>query len=314
MIDVERLTKHFGTHVALSEVTFHVPQGSVVGLLGKNGAGKSTTLRILSGASRPTSGRIRLDGVDTQDKPIQTRQQVGYLAESAPLYPELRVEEHLRFRAAQKGLTGARKRERISRTLDAVDAHPWRDVLCGQLSRGMRQRVGLADALLNEPRVLLLDEPTAGLDPSQTRETRDLIRGFGESCTVIVSTHILAEVDAMCDSAIVIDEGRVVAQGSLSTLYALGQSSALSLTLRADVTHARAALEHFPDATIEVEPIAPDILRAIVTPPMSEALETFAEAVVAQLVSVGIGVQEVTRRRATLEQVFSALTLKEERP
>lgn len=306
MIEVERISKSYGERVALSDVTFGLPRNSVVGLLGRNAAGKTTTLRILAGVIRPTVGRVTIDGIDAVHAPIQQRAMVGYLPESAPLYPELRVLEHLLFRAAQKGILRRDRAACAKRALSDAGAWHLRDVHCGHLSRGLRQRVGLADAILAEPRVLLLDEPTAGLDPNQTAETRSLIRRLGQSSTVVVSTHILAEVDAMCDSALVIHQGKLVAQGTLAELHALGQSSELMLTLRCSADVARATLGALE--TPHVEELEPGVVRVTLSRPAAMSLDQLAEGATLAVTRQGIPIREVVRKSASLEQIFAELT------
>lgn len=308
MIQVERLQKTYGTHVALREVTFQVSRGEIVGLLGKNGAGKTTTLRILAGVLNPTAGRVSFDGKDCAMDPIQARGNVGYLPESAPVYPELRVEEHLMARAAQKGVPRRARRERVHWALSQVNARSFEQVLCGNLSRGMRQRVAMADALLKDVPILLLDEPTTGLDPSQTRETRELIRKLGETRTVIVSTHLLAEVEVLCDSAIVIDRGSVVGRGTLTELRQASRASQLTMTLRTSRHSAEAALRESAATLISIEEPEPGIVRVVLGCPVDTDLDHLAEATTRIVTSHGIPVRELTHKAASLEQIFAALT------
>ncbi|MGL6075581.1 MAG: ABC transporter ATP-binding protein [Fimbriiglobus sp.] len=216
MIAVENLTKYYGEYPAVRDISFEVPRGRVVGFLGPNGAGKSTTMRILAGYLSPTSGRASIAGHDVFSSPIAARRNIGYMPESCPLYPELRVEEYLRFRAGLKGLGWGSRRKRIEYVLERCWLQDVRRQLIGTLSKGYRQRVGLADALLADPPVLILDEPTAGLDPTQIRETRKLIRELGTQHTMLLSTHILSEVEMTCDTVIVIYQGQVAEQGSLA--------------------------------------------------------------------------------------------------
>jgi ABC-2 type transport system ATP-binding protein len=216
MIVVDHLTKYYGEYPAVRNVSFEVPKGRVVGFLGPNGAGKSTTMRILAGYLTATGGRARVAGFDVFSDPIAVRRQIGYMPESCPLYPELRVEEYLRFRAGLKGLGWSARRKRIYYVVDRCWLTDVRRQLIGTLSKGFRQRVGLADALLADPPVLILDEPTAGLDPAQIRETRKLVRELGAQHTMLLSTHILSEVEMTCDSVIIIYQGQVVADGSLN--------------------------------------------------------------------------------------------------
>lgn len=218
MIHVDRLTKYYGDYAAIKDVSFDVYKGQIVGFLGPNGAGKSTTMRILAGFNTATSGSATIDGKNVFWNPIEARRRIGYMPENCPLYAEMRVEEYLEFRAGLKGMPRRATRSRI----DYVTQRCWlgdvRRQLIGTLSKGFRQRVGLADALLADPPVLILDEPTAGLDPAQIRETRRLVKELGEQHTILLSTHILSEVEVTCDSVILIHQGRVQAQGTLAAI------------------------------------------------------------------------------------------------
>jgi ABC-2 type transport system ATP-binding protein len=218
VIQVSNLTKYYGDYAAVSDVSFDVPRGQVVGFLGPNGAGKTTTMRILAGFLTATSGRATIDGFDVFWRPLEVRRRIGYMPENCPLYPEMRVVEYLRFRAGIKGLHGGRARKRIDYVLGRCWLTDVRRQLVGTLSRGYRQRVGLADTLLADPPVLILDEPTAGLDPSQIRESRKLIRELGEEHTILLSTHILPEVEMTCDRVIIINRGEVMMEGKLADL------------------------------------------------------------------------------------------------
>jgi ABC-2 type transport system ATP-binding protein len=216
MIIVENLTKYYGEYPAVRGVSFEVPRGNVVGFLGPNGAGKSTTMRILAGYLTATSGRARIGGKDVFSDPIEARRNIGYMPESCPIHQDMRVDEYLRFRSGLKGLSGARRRSRIDFVLGRCWLTDVRRQIIGTLSKGYRQRVGLADALLADPPVLILDEPTAGLDPTQIRETRKLIRELGAEHTMLLSTHILSEVEMACDTVIIINQGLVQEQGTLA--------------------------------------------------------------------------------------------------
>jgi ABC-2 type transport system ATP-binding protein len=218
MIHVSALTKYYGEYAAVQGVSFDVARGQIVGFLGPNGAGKTTTMRILAGYLTATSGSATIDGIDVFWSPVEARRRIGYMPENCPLYPEMRVIEYLRFRAGIKGLHGSRRRARVNYVLDRCWLTDVYRQLIGTLSKGYRQRVGLADALLAEPAVLILDEPTAGLDPTQIRSARALIRELGKEHTILLSTHILPEVEMTCDHVIIIHRGRVVASGALSDL------------------------------------------------------------------------------------------------
>jgi ABC-2 type transport system ATP-binding protein len=218
MIHVENLTKYYGDYAAVRDVSFDVERGQVVGFLGPNGAGKSTTMRILTGYLNATSGSASVDGKDVFWNPIEARRRIGYLPESCPLYTEMRVEEYLRFRGGLKGLNRRETRTRLGYVMDRCWLRDVRRQLIGTLSKGYRQRVGLADALIANPAVLVLDEPTVGLDPTQIRETRKLIKELGTEHTVLLSTHVLPEVEMTCDHVILIYQGKVAAKGSLDAL------------------------------------------------------------------------------------------------
>lgn len=218
MIEVHRLTRSYGNVRALQDVSFELGRGEVAGLLGPNGAGKSTTMRILTTYLAPTNGRAVVCGHDVLDDPLEVRRNVGYLPENVPLYGEMRVRELLRFRAKLKDVPRAGRRRAVSQAISRCGLGEVEDRTIGKLSRGFRQRVGLADAILAEPPVLILDEPTAGMDPIQVREVRSLIRELAEHHTVLLSTHIMSEVEAVCSRAIIIARGRIALDGRLDDL------------------------------------------------------------------------------------------------
>lgn len=218
MIEVSNLSKSFGPVRALDRISFRVEEGEILGFLGPNGAGKSTAMRILTAFLPGDSGFVRVAGYDVQSESIQVRRSTGYLPEGVPLYPEMRVLEYLRFRARLKGLSRSRRNARIARVMEESGVERVKRRVIGTLSRGYRQRVGLADALLAEPRVLILDEPTVGLDPEQVRQFRQVLRQVGRDRTVILSTHILSEVELVCSRVVIINKGRVVARDTAANL------------------------------------------------------------------------------------------------
>ncbi|MCE2806061.1 MAG: ABC transporter ATP-binding protein [Gemmataceae bacterium] len=222
MIQVSQLTKYYGDYAAIRDVSFEVGRQQVVGFLGPNGAGKSTTMRILAGFLTASSGKAIVAGHDVLTDPLAARASIGYMPENCPLYPEMRVAEYLDFRAGLKGLHGTASRKRVEEAMQRCWLSDVRRQLIGTLSKGYRQRVGLADTLLADPPVLILDEPTSGLDPTQIIETRKLIRQLGERHTVLVSSHILSEVEMTCDRAVIIVGGRVAAQGKLADMVPAG--------------------------------------------------------------------------------------------
>lgn len=223
MIEARNLQKSYGRVHALSGVSFDVPPGRVTGLLGANGAGKSTTIRIMTGYTAPDAGWVRVGGVLASHDPIRVRQRIGYLPESAPTYGEMPVEALLGFRASLHGLRGRARKSAVDRAIDTCVLQSVRRRRVGQLSKGYKQRVGLATAILHDPPVLVLDEPSNGLDPGQITETRSLIRRLAEGRTVLVSSHILPEIERTCDRVVILARGRLCAQGSLDELLAQGE-------------------------------------------------------------------------------------------
>lgn len=218
MIEVHNLKKQYGRHTAVKDISFEVGAGKIVGFLGPNGAGKTTTLRMLTGYLPPTSGSAQIAGYDMFRQSIKARRHIGYMPENVPLYDEMRVKEYLRYRAQLKGLSGRKLRSHIGEAMELCSLTGVRRKMIKTLSKGFRQRVGLADALVHKPDLLILDEPTNGLDPNQIRSIRKLIKQLGQNHTVMVSTHILSEVEMTCDHVIIIDEGQIKATGSPTEL------------------------------------------------------------------------------------------------
>ncbi len=214
MIEVNALTRTYPGIVAVDAISFKVEKGEVAGFLGPNGAGKTTTMRILSCFLAPTAGSARVAGFDVVRESMAVRRRVGYLPESNPLYTEMRVEEYLRFRAKIKGVAGADREKRVGVVVERCGLAERRRSIIGHLSKGLKQRVGLADAIVHDPEVLILDEPTQGLDPNQVREMRDVIRELGKDRTVLLSSHILSEVEKVCARILIMNRGRLVEQGT----------------------------------------------------------------------------------------------------
>ncbi len=211
MIEVQHLTKRYGRVTAVDDVTFRVERGEILGFLGPNGAGKTTTMRVITGYMPPTEGRVVVAGFDVFDQPIEAKRRMGYLPETPPLYPDMTVREYLTFVARIKGVPSGERRARVDKAMDRTRVADMKDRHCGKLSKGYRQRVGLAQAILHNPDVLVLDEPTAGLDPKQIIETRQLIQELAGDHTIILSTHILPEVAQTCQRVVIINKGKVVA-------------------------------------------------------------------------------------------------------
>jgi ABC-2 type transport system ATP-binding protein len=308
MINVSGLTKYYGDYPAIQDVTFDVQADQVVGFLGPNGAGKTTTMRILAGYLTATSGCATIDDIDVFWDPLEARRRIGYLPENCPLYPEMRVTEYLRFRAGIKGVGGRRRRQRLDYVLERCWLTDVRRQLIGTLSKGYRQRVGLADALLAAPPVLILDEPTAGLDPTQIRSTRSLIRELGREHTILLSTHILPEVEMTCDRVIIIHQGQVAAAGGLDELARqAGQTGALIACFDGAID--TAPVLSLPGVTVAGAEPADGATRLRITGPDLDAL---APRLCALAVERGWKMRELRPERRTLEDLFVQITTREE--
>src|SRR5947209_4271989 len=241
MISVQNLSKYFGPVMAIDRISFEVGQGEIVGFLGPNGAGKTTTMRILTSYLPATSGVARVAGYDVMLESTDVRRNIGYLPESVPLYSEMQVEEYINFRAKLKGMQRQERIKRVEYCLERCRLVTVRRRLLSTLSKGYRQRVGLADAMVNDPAIFILDEPTSGLDPQQIRETLALIKELGGRHTVLLSTHILQEVEAICERVIIIDKGRI---GLMQRLDEIEAQSAILLEVRGPGDQVAAALRH----------------------------------------------------------------------
>jgi ABC-2 type transport system ATP-binding protein len=250
VIEVDNLTKRYGRTTAVDGISFMVKKGEILGFLGPNGAGKTTTMRILTCYLPPTEGTARVAGYDVFAEPLEVKRRVGYIPETPPLYPDLDVDTFLDFCAKIKGVAATQRRARVDAAVEKCRVGDVRKTLIGRLSKGYRQRVGLAQAILNDPEVLILDEPTSGLDPKQIIETRDLIKGLGGEHTVILSTHILPEVSVTCGRVVIINKGKVVAEDTPENLtHRLRGAGTLRLDVRGDATVLADALRTVPGVT-----------------------------------------------------------------
>src|SRR5471032_468579 len=243
MIEVENLSKTYSGFRAVQGISFHVKKGEIVGFLGPNGAGKSTTMKVLAGYLPPTDGRISIAGFDVVTESIEVRKRIGYMPENVPLYTDMRVNEFLRFRAELKKVARRKIKDRVEAVKQLCSLKDVENKIIGTLSKGYRQRVGLADAMLHEPELLILDEPTIGLDPGQIREVRELIARLGGRHTVLLSSHILREVEAACSRVIIINRGRIAASGTPAELVRQARvADSLRVELKAGVAGAATAL------------------------------------------------------------------------
>jgi ABC-2 type transport system ATP-binding protein len=319
VIRVSHLTKRYGAHVAVNDVSFEVGKGEVLGFLGPNGAGKSTTLRILAGFLGPTEGTVAIAGHDVATDSLEARRCIGYMPEAVPLYPEMRVVEYMLFRAELKRVPRSTRRAFVD---DAMGKAAVLDVAhrrIGHLSKGYRQRVGLADALVARPPIVILDEPTAGLDPNQIREVRDLVRNLGRDHTVVLSTHILSEVEACATRVVLIHRGKIVAEGATDEVRSLRGAAAVDLAIRADAARAEGVLRSVEGVVevgrVEASGDSAETGGAIVTlrATFAERLgredrARTAERCVAALVASGVSVREVRPAKGSLEDAFASLT------
>ena len=310
MIKVDNLTKRFGRHSAVSGASFEAADGEVVGFLGPNGAGKTTTIRILTGFLPATSGTATVDGLDVGEHPLETRRRIGYLPESVPLYRDMRIREYLRFRGHIKGLRGDSLRRRMDEVIEQCGLGDVRRKMIKTLSKGFRQRVGLADALIHDPPLLILDEPTNGLDPNQIRSIRNLIKELGESHTILLSTHILSEVEMICDKIVIIDGGTVLASDTPSNLVSTMRSAGrISVEVKADPERAREKMS----ALDQVKKVIHERNRgnwgefSILVEAGTDTRERLANLAREE----GWPLRSLHRHAATLEDVFVELTRKD---
>jgi ABC-2 type transport system ATP-binding protein len=311
MIEVTGLTKRYGARTAVDDVSFSIQKGEIVGFLGPNGAGKTTTLRMLTGFLPPTAGRARVAGHDVESESMAVRSRIGYLPETVPVYRDLSVSSYLDFVGRLKGMSGARRRERTTEVVAACGIGDVFTRRIGALSRGYRQRVGLAQALLDDPDVLFLDEPTVGLDPRQIVEIRELIRGLAGRRTVILSTHILPEVSLLCRRVLIIHRGRLIADAPPENLRTHGgDAMRVEVEARGETARVRACLGGVAGvASAEVSDLAqPGMVRARVT---AQPGADPREAIAAALAAGGIGLRSMSAASITLEDVFVELVTKE---
>ncbi len=310
MIEVHQLTKRYGNFTAVNEISFNVEKGDIVGFLGPNGAGKTTTLRMLTGFLPPTSGSASIAGCDVFRDSIQARRNIGYMPENVPLYEDMRVKEYLTLRGKLKGLSGKKLSDQLNYSMERCGLGHVRRKMIKTMSKGYRQRVGLADALIAAPPLLILDEPTNGLDPNQIRQIRDLIRNLGEEHTILISTHILSEVEMIANKVVIIDEGRVKAADSPQNLVASMRSAGkVTVEVKADAEKAIAAIsaldhvkkvtqEHSDDGWLELSVLVDSGTDA-------------RERIGAVIKSNNWPVRTLHRHRGTLEEVFVELTRKD---
>jgi ABC-2 type transport system ATP-binding protein len=311
VIQVQHVTKAFPGRLAVDDVSFDVGSREILGFLGPNGAGKTTTMRVVTGFLPPTQGTVVVGGHDVVSDPLGVKRHIGYLPEHVPLYPEMRVREYLSFRAALKGVVRSAVAGAVSRVMDECILGEVRDRIVGQLSKGYRQRVGLADALVSDPPILILDEPTIGLDPAQIREIRRLIKDLGRERTVILSSHILPEVEMVCDRVVIINRGRLAGEGTPEELRSQleGRAGAEAEVRAADLDPA--AFERIGGgAEVSSTPLGEDLHRVVVTGGQG-AVE---EEVFRVCVERGWVLRALKRTALSLEDIFVEIVAREPEP
>jgi len=307
MIAVTNLTKRYAGRTAVAGISFTVARGEIVGLLGPNGAGKSTTMRILSCFMPATSGTVRVAGFDVFHQSDEVRRRIGYMPENNPLYPEMRVREYLKFRARLKGLNRRRSRERVTTVMEQCGLTEVGRRIIGQLSKGYKQRVGLADALVHEPELIILDEPTIGLDPNQIRAVRQLIKSLAQKHTVLISTHILQEAEMTCNRMLIMGDGKILAADTPDNLQRLmAGGSQIIAEIAATADELREALSQMPGVEqFDVSPCEGEFQRCVLTPRDGYDLRP---AIFSLAQECGWIMRELTRSRHSLEDIYVQVT------
>ena len=311
MIEVQNLTKYYGAKAAIENLSFSIPRGEIIGFLGPNGAGKSTTMRIIAGYLAASSGSAYVAGFDITEKSEEVRRRVGFMPENNPLHEDMRVREYLKFRARLKGLTTEKSRKRTEEVIEQFDLDDTRNSIIGELSKGFRQRVGLADALIHEPELLVLDEPTIGLDPHQIRTVRQHIKSMGGHHTILMSSHILPEVEVTCSRVLIFHEGNIRANDTPNALEnSLGGRQRITVELKASLEDLNLTWEEMAEVEYHrVSPAEGDFFRNILTPRDGEDLRPRISALAR---ARGWPLKELTRERHTLEDIFMHITQSEE--
>lgn len=311
MIEVANLTKRYAGHTAVSDISFLVGRGEIVGLLGPNGAGKSTTMRILAAFMPATSGTVRVGGYDVFRNSTEVRRRIGFMPENNPLHLDMRVREYLKFRARLKGLGWRRSRERVDVVMDQCGLTGVTGKIIGQLSKGYKQRVGLADALVHEPELIILDEPTIGLDPQQIRSVRQLIKGLAKSHTVLISTHILPEAEMTCNRIMILYQGKLLASDTPENLQRrMSSNSQVIAEIAAPPGELRQCWAQVPEvAQYDVSASEGDYFRCALTPRDGVDIRPQVFEIARER---GWPVRELTRSRHSLEDIYVQVTRTDE--
>jgi len=323
MIEVRNLTKNYGRVKAVQDVSFSVGQGQVLGFLGPNGAGKTTIMKILTGFHFPTSGSALVDGIRIDEDPVEVKKRIGYLPESIPLYEDLTVDEYLAFIAEARLITASERKKAVNDCLEACGLQAYRSRKIDTLSKGYRQRTGLAQAILHDPPILILDEPTNGLDPNQIIEIRSLIMELGKRKTVLLSSHILQEIEAICQQVLIINEGKIAAQGTTEEIAGtMKGGDTWELILRAQDTTAEAVKDRLQSlgngiSSVTAEQMDNQLVKLGFFVPTNNAADASAyvptgEMIFDWAVSGGLKIIGMNRKKISLEDIFVSLTSDEQ--
>lgn len=304
MIEVQGVTKKFAGVTAVDDISFTVNPGEIVGFLGPNAAGKSTTMRMITTYLPPTNGRISVDSYDTVMDSLEVRRLVGYMPENVPLYTEMRVSEYLNFRAKIKGVPSSERKKRVEETLNRCGIKNVQRRIVGQLSKGYRQRVGLAEAIIHDPKILILDEPTIGLDPHQIRQIRELIKELGRDRTIILSTHILPEVEIICNRVIIIHRGKIAAMDTMERLVKKSVSDGkIIVGVKGPLLDIQKVLESIP----HVMSVNGESINGVSTFSIT-VQEDIRELIARKMVQNNWALQELSLKETTLEDIFIKIT------
>ncbi|MBQ9907621.1 MAG: ABC transporter ATP-binding protein [Oscillospiraceae bacterium] len=307
MVEIRNLTKYYGTHPAVQDISFTVGDHEVLGFLGPNGAGKSTTMNMITGCLPSTSGTVLVDGYDISKDPIEVKKRIGYLPEIPPVYPDMRVRDYLNFAAGLKGVSRNDRTKQVENAMERLHITDVQKRIIGNLSKGYRQRVGFAMALLGAPKFLILDEPTVGLDPTQVMEVRRLIQDLAREHTIIFSTHILAEVTAVCERVVIINKGKIRAEDTIANLEAsVGGDLKLRLKVEGEITKVTEIIRN-TEGILSVDEVEFDSVgvNAFTVTASSEAVR---KTLMSRLIAEDCMVLEITSVKSSLEDVFVKLT------
>ncbi|MBT4482663.1 MAG: ATP-binding cassette domain-containing protein [Candidatus Latescibacteria bacterium] len=308
MVKVENLTKYYGLKQALDKISFTVNKGEVMGFLGPNGAGKSTAMKIITGFLSPTEGAVKVDGLDVVEDSLEVRKRIGYLPEHPPLYLEMTVKSYLEFNAQIKGVERKKVKDSVDRVIETCGLEKYYKIHCRALSKGYRQRVGIAQAMIHDPMVLILDEPTIGLDPIQIVEIRELIKTFGGEHTVILSTHILPEVDMTCEKVIIINDGKIVVQDSTANLRArIPNADHLFVEVRGDATQLQSKIENI-NGVSSISEVKKNLDTTTYTIVSEDSVDIRPE-IARTVINENLELLELKNTSMTLEEVFINVTM-----